>query len=133
MNLAFSEADRAFQAEVKAFIAEAFDPELKGLVFQSVNAVNVFTGPDQQPWNTSVSGRDQSGGLYSPFIEVNFTWAGDVTNNGTVDNQDLLALAAAWGSVKGGPNWNEEADLGAMDDEVDIIDLLTLAGQWNSL
>ncbi len=37
MNLAFSEADRAFQAEVKAFIAEAFDPELKAMMAMTKN------------------------------------------------------------------------------------------------
>ncbi len=47
----------------------------------------------------------------------------DVNRDGQMDAADLAAVAAAFNSPAGGPNWNEDADLND-DGIVDIFDLV---------
>jgi hypothetical protein len=54
---------------------------------------------------------------------------GDINNDGHVGDQDLVLLAAAFGSVTGDPNYSSACDLNG-DGRVDVSDLLILAGNW---
>ncbi len=93
------------------------DPECKGLVFSSAA---VSTG-----LNTGVFGRDQSGGIYSPYIWVYATIMGDFNNDGSVDVIDLLTMIPSFGTMKGDPGFDPESDSNC-DGSIDVIDLLNL-------
>jgi hypothetical protein len=54
---------------------------------------------------------------------------GDVDGDGHVDASDLLAVAAAFGSVAGGGNYNAACDFNG-DSVIDVSDLLILAQNW---
>lgn len=57
------------------------------------------------------------------------TLPGDADDNGHVDVNDLLAVAAAWGSVAGSPTYNPLTDFD-LNGTVNVVDLLTLAPFW---
>ncbi len=108
------------------------DPELKGLVFQAIASPIRFTGQDQQPWNNAVVGRDQGGGVYSPYIALHATYDGDIDEDGTVDVMDLLTLSPTFGLSVGDAGYDAMADLNC-DNVVDISDLLTMAVQFGAV
>ncbi len=101
--------------------------EVKGLVLDASNAPIIY--PGEQMWNNSYWTRDQSGGLYGPYITVTATLAGDINNDGTVNVLDLLRLANAWLSNTNSPNWDPDADL-KQDGMINVLDLLALASDW---
>jgi len=47
---------------------------------------------------------------------------GDVTGDGTVDDQDMNIISLAFGSYPGHPRWNPDADLNH-DGKIDLVDL----------
>jgi hypothetical protein len=57
------------------------------------------------------------------------SWIGDINLDGSVDSADVLLLANAFGSVKGGGSWDLRCDLNG-DGKVDISDLLALARNY---
>ncbi len=110
------------RAIIQGMGSGAADPEVKGLVFNSINA----GGASHLYHNDMVFSRDQGRGEYSPYLAILATYAGDCDNDGSVDVIDLLTMADTWGLVKGDPGFNPECDLNC-DDSVDVVDLLTLA------
>jgi len=62
---------------------------------------------------------------YTPclFIEL----AGDVNYDGTVDIFDVVIVAAAFGTRRGEPNWDERADLVPEFGLIDIFDFMIVA------
>lgn len=58
-----------------------------------------------------------------------YTLAGDVNGDGTVDPADLLTLADSWARTRGQPAYDGRCDLNG-DDSVDVVDLLMLAESW---
>jgi hypothetical protein len=62
---------------------------------------------------------------------ITATISGDVNGDGVVNLADLLILAAAFGSVSGGANWNPAGDLNN-DGRVDVSDLLIMAANWGT-
>ena len=54
---------------------------------------------------------------------------GDVNHDGKVDLKDLVAVALAYGSKPGDPNWNPNADINGHG-VVDLADLVTLAQHY---
>jgi hypothetical protein len=61
---------------------------------------------------------------------VTVTIPGDILNDGTVDIYDAIALAEAYGSTPGSPNWNPNADING-DGIVDIYDAIILSAYYN--
>lgn len=57
---------------------------------------------------------------------------GDVNGDGKVNYQDLSMLSAAYGSIRGGPNWNSCCDFDA-DGDVDYADLGTLSRNYGNV
>jgi hypothetical protein len=55
---------------------------------------------------------------------------GDIDLNGTVDLNDAMLLALAYGSTPGKPNWNPRADLD-LDNTITICDAIVLATHYN--
>lgn len=51
---------------------------------------------------------------------------GDITGDGVVDIFDVVIVAKAFGSVLGGPNWDQRADLNG-DNKIDIFDMVVIA------
>lgn len=58
--------------------------------------------------------------------QVLVTFKTDLNRDGKVDLQDLVIIAAAYGSKPGDPNWNAMADVNG-DGKVDLIDLVMVA------
>jgi hypothetical protein len=56
---------------------------------------------------------------------------GDVDGDGHVDVSDLLAVAAAFGSVAGDANYNAACDFNG-DSKIDVSDVLILAQNWGT-
>jgi hypothetical protein len=54
---------------------------------------------------------------------------GDIIYNRRIDIFDVVAVASAYGTKGGVPNWNPEADLDA-NGKVDIFDVVTVAGNY---
>jgi hypothetical protein len=54
---------------------------------------------------------------------------GDVNDNRLVEVRDLWAVGKAYGSIPGGPSWNEEADLNG-DNAVNRTDVSLLSGNY---
>jgi hypothetical protein len=54
---------------------------------------------------------------------------GDINNDGTVNLNDLVLLARAYGSKPGDSNWNPPADLDG-DGKVSLVDLVILARNY---
>jgi hypothetical protein len=99
----------------------AFDPEAKGLVFQSV------TSPGGR--NSYVFSRDGYGGVYAPYLAITATYLSDIDNDGCPDVVDLLWLVQAFGADIGDPWWNPDCDLDC-DGAVDVVDLLIFVEQF---
>jgi hypothetical protein len=57
---------------------------------------------------------------------------GDVNNDGTINLQDLVSFANAYGSNAGSPNWNERADLAPPFGQIGLTDLVTFAVYYNN-
>jgi hypothetical protein len=57
------------------------------------------------------------------------TIPGDINGDGSVDIYDAIALAKAYGSTPGSPNWNSNADING-DGIVDIYDAIILAANF---
>lgn len=75
---------------------------------------------------------DGRGGTASSSVTVHVYKAGDINHDNYVNVEDLLVLAAAWGSQAGLPpsaTWNAAADINS-DGTVNVIDLLILADNW---
>lgn len=53
----------------------------------------------------------------------------DLDGDLDVDIYDVVILAGAYGSVKGGPKWNPRADL-IENDVIDIYDVVALVGYY---
>jgi hypothetical protein len=60
---------------------------------------------------------------------VTVTIPGDINGDGTVDIYDAIALASAYNSSPGSPNWNPNADI-LGDGIVDIYDAIALASHY---
>jgi hypothetical protein len=71
-----------------------------------------------------------AGGLVSAYW-ARWDLTGDINGDGVVDMQDLLILAAAFGSAPGDTNWNPACDLGGYG-VVNTQDLLLLAANWGA-
>jgi len=56
---------------------------------------------------------------------------GDVTNDNTVDIDDLIAWDLAYGTYEGGPNWNPQADING-NSEVDKDDGILIIQNYHS-
>jgi predicted outer membrane repeat protein len=59
------------------------------------------------------------------------SWVGDIDDDGHVDVEDLLLLAASFGKRDGDPGFDLRCDLN-VDGVVDVSDLLILAGNWGT-
>ncbi|UCE29469.1 MAG: hypothetical protein JSV85_01710 [Candidatus Bathyarchaeota archaeon] len=58
-----------------------------------------------------------------------FHWKGDVNYDGFVDDLDLLRIEAAYGTVKGQPGFDPDADLDS-DDRINAVDMIILSKGW---
>jgi len=54
----------------------------------------------------------------------------DVNSDGTVNIQDVVIIATAYGSHLGGPQWNPWADIAEPYGKIDLIDLVTCVGHF---
>jgi hypothetical protein len=54
----------------------------------------------------------------------------DVNNDGKVDILDIVKIANVYGSTRGEPNWNPEADVAPPHEVIDILDLVTCASHY---
>jgi len=63
--------------------------------------------------------------VITPADREAFRKMGDVNRDGIIDSTDINLITAAFGSYKGQPNWNADADLNG-DGKVDITDLVTV-------
>ncbi len=61
--------------------------------------------------------------------EILGSWLGDINLDGSVDAADVLLLADAFGSVRGGSTYDQRCDLNS-DGKVDVSDLLILARHY---
>jgi hypothetical protein len=61
--------------------------------------------------------------------QVQITLGGDINNDGTVNINDLVLLALAYGSKPGDPNWNPSADMNG-DGKVTLPDLVIVARNY---
>jgi hypothetical protein len=111
----------------------AFDPEMKGLVFDCDASLTSQAPPagfslsTSTVNNTTTHAHDQGGGSFGPYIWLIATLAGDVNDDGAVNVQDLILLATAFGSTQAaGPHYNIEADFNC-DGRIDVSDLLKMA------
>jgi len=58
-----------------------------------------------------------------------FRRLGDVNRDGVIDDVDIAAIKAAYGSKPGAANWNPDADLNG-DGKVDILDMTKASGNY---
>jgi hypothetical protein len=54
----------------------------------------------------------------------------DVNNDRKVDILDITKIANVYGSTRGEPNWNSEADVAPPHDIIDILDLVACASHY---
>jgi hypothetical protein len=81
-----------------------------------------------QAWNTS--GYLKQPALMAIFQNsIDYRGSGDINADGSVDGLDLGIMCAAWGSLKGDPNWDQRADLN-YDDVIDGVDFWILLANW---
>jgi len=69
---------------------------------------------------------------YWGWSDVTNDWRelrGDVGGDGLVDISDIAAIARAWGSVPGDPNWDPDCDLNG-DEIVDISDMSMVSREF---
>lgn len=57
---------------------------------------------------------------------------GDIDNNDVVDIYDIVMAIRAYGSCRGDPDWNPDADIAPRYGIVDIFDLVTIASVFGS-
>ena len=56
--------------------------------------------------------------------------AGDVNCDGKVDIYDIIQAASSYSSREEEPNWNPNANFAPPWNEIDIIDLVTIAANY---
>ena len=78
--------------------------------------------------NIVVYARDNNGNTAASNAVFFTSHLGDINGDSVVDVRDLQRLAWAWGSERGDPNWNEDANLNC-DGVIGVADLQLLA--WN--
>lgn len=113
---------------VPVVLLDISSPE--GGTLDGIIGMNLFT-----EYNLVLRG----GGMFTeddPVLEVRrvVPLVGDIApqpRDGRVDLLDFDAFSAAWLSTSGQTNWNPDADL-APSGQIDLADLVILAGQWLS-
>ena len=86
---------------------------------------NINVNATPVPGQTDLSEINRAGGTIKVYLQ------GDFLGDGTVDIYDAIALADAYGSTPGSPNWNPNADI-LFDSIVDIYDAIALASNFGA-
>jgi len=70
-------------------------------------------------------------GVYELKItEFYFRLKGDINSDGIVNINDIVLMSQAYGSKKGEPKWNPDADIAPPWNSIDIFDLVTCASYY---